>query len=116
ITRHASPDTTGAAKKLEQYLDVAKGEINRLDYIVTQFLQAIRPAPLQIKLTSLNEVVQQTLDLLQPELSNRGLTVKTRLARQLTFAPIDATQVQQVLVNLIKNAMQAMTRGGTLTL
>jgi two-component system, sporulation sensor kinase E len=30
-------------KKLEQYLDVAKGEINRLDYIVTQFLQAIRP-------------------------------------------------------------------------
>src|SRR6266404_5390071 len=48
---------------------------------VAQFLQAIRPAPLQIKLAPLNEAVQQTLELLQPELANRGLTVKTRLAR-----------------------------------
>jgi signal transduction histidine kinase len=101
---------------LEQYLGVAKGEIARLDYIITQFLQAIRPAPPQLKITSLNEVVEKTLALLRPELDNRGLTVKTRLARQLTTTPIDATQMQQVLVNLVKNAMHAMTKGGTLTL
>jgi two-component system, sporulation sensor kinase E len=104
------------AQKLEQYLAVAKGEIHRLDYIVTQFLQAIRPAPLQINPSSLNGAVQKTLDLLQPELDNRGITVKTRLARQLPATPIDPTQIQQALVNLVKNAMQAMTRGGTLTL
>jgi signal transduction histidine kinase len=95
---------------------VAKGEIHRLDYIVTQFLQAIRPAPLQLKVTSLNAVVEKTLELLQPELDNRGLTVKTRLARQLTATPIDPTQMQQVLVNLVKNAMHAMTKDGMLTL
>ena len=95
---------------------MAKGEIDRLDYIVTQFLQAIRPVPPQLKLGSLNEVVHRTLELLQPELDNRGLTVKTRLARQLPASPIDPTQIQQVLVNLIKNAMHAMSRGGTLTL
>ncbi|HVU27718.1 MAG TPA: PAS domain S-box protein, partial [Verrucomicrobiae bacterium] len=39
-------------EKLEQYLEVSKGEIIRLDYIITQFLQAIRPAPLQLKLIS----------------------------------------------------------------
>lgn len=102
--------------KLEQYLEVAKGEINRLDYIVTQFLHAIRPAPPQLKLASLNDVVHKTLGLLQPELDNRGLNVKTRLARQISLSPIDPTQIQQVLVNLIKNAMQAMTKGGTLTI
>ena len=37
------------SRKLEQYLDVAKGEINRLDYIITQFLQAIRPAAVAIE-------------------------------------------------------------------
>jgi len=115
-TLDARLDVAEIARKLEQYLSVAKGEINRLDYIVTQFLQAIRPAPLQIKPASLNEVVHQTLELLQPELNNRGLTVKARLARQLPVTPLDPAQAQQVLVNLIKNAMQAMTKGGTLTL
>ena len=109
-------DTTEVAAKLEQYLSVAKGEINRLDYIVTQFLQAIRPAPLQLKTVSLNEVVERTLELLRPELDNRGVTIKTKLARQLPPTPIDPTQAQQALLNLMKNAMQAMTKGGTLTL
>jgi two-component system, sporulation sensor kinase E len=101
---------------LEQYLAVAKGEINRLDYIVTQFLHAIRPTPPQLKPASLNEVVDKTLELLRPELDNRGLTVKVKLQPRLPLAPLDATQMQQVLVNLVKNAMQAMTKGGTLTL
>ncbi len=109
-------DTIEVADKLEQYLSVAKGEINRLDYIVTQFLQAIRPAPLQLKTVSLNEVVERTLELLRPELDNRGVTIKTKLARQLVATPIDPTQTQQALLNLMKNAMQAMTKGGTLTL
>jgi signal transduction histidine kinase len=104
------------ADRLERYLNVAKGEINRLDYIVTQFLHAIRPTPPQLKLGSLNEVVQKTIDLLKPELDNRGLEVKTKLPRQLPLTPLDPTQIQQVLVNLIKNAMQATTRGGRITL
>jgi PAS domain S-box-containing protein len=109
-------DAAEISKKLEQYLEVAKGEINRLDYIVTQFLQAIRPAPLQLKIASLNEVVEKTAELLRPEIENRGVTLKVKPARQLTPIPVDATQLQQVLVNLIKNAMHAMTSGGTLTL
>jgi PAS domain S-box-containing protein len=105
-----------STRKLEQFLEVSKGEISRLDYIITQFLQAIRPAPLQLKMASLNHVVEKTLELLRPEIENRNVTVKTKLARNLTATPIDATQMQQVLVNLVKNASQAMTRGGTLTL
>ncbi len=112
----AAPDTAEAAKKLERYLDVAKGEINRLDYIITQFLQAIRPTPAQLQQGQLNEVVTKTLELLRPELDNRGIIVKAKLARQLPYAPLDEIQMQQVLVNLVKNAMQAMTKGGTLTL
>ena len=103
-------------QRLEQYLEVAKGEINRLDYIVTQFLQAIRPVSPQLKLVSLNEVVATTLDLLKPELDNRGLNIRTKMAPRLPAAPVDATQMQQVLVNLVKNAMQSMSKGGTLTL
>ncbi len=115
-TQHSASDTVEVAKKLEQFLDVAKGEINRLDYIITQFLQAIRPSPPQLKQGQLNEVVAKTLELLRPELDNRSIIVKEKLARQLPYAPLDALQLQQALVNLVKNAMQAMTKGGTLTL
>jgi PAS domain S-box-containing protein len=111
-----SRPSTLDVRRLEQYLDVAKGEINRLDYIVTQFLQAIRPAPLQLKMILLKDVVEKVLELLRPEIENRGVTVRTKLAGSPVEIPADATQLQQVLVNLVKNAMQAMTTGGTLTL
>ena len=104
----------GVTGRFETYLGVAKGEITRLDYIVTQFLQAIRPTALRRQMTLLNEVVRATLELLKPELENRGLTVQEELVRSLPLAPVDPAQFKQVLVNLIKNAMQAMTRGGQL--
>src|SRR5207245_8425550 len=107
ITIPADNDAADVGRKLEQYVGVAKGEINRLDYIITQFLHAIRPTAPQLKPASLNEVVHKTLELLKPELENRGLHVKTRLARQLPSTPIDATQIQQSLLTLIKNAMHA---------
>ena len=109
-------DVAEVSRKLRQYLDVAKGEIHRLDYIVTQFLQAIRPVPLQLKMIPLSEIVEKTLELLRPEIENRGVSVKTKPTRNLTATPVDATQLQQVLVNLVKNAMQAMTTGGSLSL
>jgi signal transduction histidine kinase len=59
-------------------------------------------------------VVERTLELLLPEIENRGQTIEKRLESGLPQVALDAGQVQQALVNLIKNAMQAMTRGGTL--
>jgi len=112
----AGSQTMEIALKVERYLGVARGEINRLDYIITQFLQAIRPTVPQIRLAPVNDVVRETLELLGPEMENRGITVEEKLSENLPDAPIDPAQIKQVLVNLCKNAIQAMTRGGTLTL
>ena len=108
--------TEQSVERLEKYLVVAKGEIARLDYIITQFLQAIRPAPPQLTKTALNDVVHDTLQLLRPEIENRGLILKEKLARQLPASLLDPAQIKQALVNLVKNAIQAMTKGGILTL
>ncbi len=113
-SRRADAETVAVTKKLQGYLDVAKGEISRLDYIVSQFLQAIRPSPPKLQSISLNEVIRESLDLLEPELKNRHLHVEQKFSAHLPPVPLDAAQIKQVLVNLIKNAMQAMTKGGTL--
>ena len=111
----AAPQPDGL-DKIENYLGVCKGEITRLDYIITQFLQALRPTPPHLVVGSLNDVAISTLNLLRPELENRQITVKEKLSKQLPLVPLDAAQMKQVLVNLIKNAMQAMTAGGILTI
>jgi PAS domain S-box-containing protein len=111
-----SDEALEVSMKFERYLAVAKGEINRLDYIITQFLGAIRPTPPQLHPASLNDVVRETVELLKPELENRGIDVEEQLSDRLPLAPIDRAQIGQVLVNLCKNAMQAMTRGGVLRL
>jgi two-component system, sporulation sensor kinase E len=115
-TSTAGGDTMEIALKVERYLSVAKGEITRLDYIVTQFLQAIRPEPPQVQRASLNDVVRETLEVLRPEITNRGIRIEENLSSKLPLAPIDPGQIKQVLVNLCKNAIQAMSRGGVLQL
>jgi two-component system, sporulation sensor kinase E len=112
----AGDDAMEISLKFERYLAVAKGEINRLDYIVTQFLEAIRPAAPKLQMVSPNDVVRDTLELLRPEIQNRGIVVEEKLSSRVPPAPIDPHQIKQVLVNLCKNALQAMSRGGVLTL
>jgi two-component system, sporulation sensor kinase E len=62
----------------------------------------------------LNEVVLATLEVLRPEINNRGITLKEKLARSLPAVSMDPAQIRQALVNLIKNAIQAMSKGGVL--
>ena len=112
----AQANFTAAVNKLDRFLEISKGEINRLDYIVSQFLQAIRPTRPERKPVSLNDIVMDTLTVLGPEIENRGVMLDENFADDLPTAPLDAAQVQQALVNLIKNAIQAMTHGGTLSL
>ncbi|MBN9690108.1 MAG: PAS domain-containing protein [Verrucomicrobia bacterium] len=109
-------DPAVIADKLASYLSVAQGEIGRLDYIVTDFLTAMRPTPPKLRDGIVNEVVRETLDLLRPELINRKLRVVEKLATDQPIIRLDPAQLKQALVNLVKNAMQAMTKGGTLTL
>jgi len=115
-TKTSLADGEESADRIEKYLDVAKGEILRLDYIITQFLQAIRPTQPKLALASLNDVVREILELLRPEIENRGLNVNENLTNRLPATPIDFGQIKQALVNLVKNAVQAMTKGGTLAL
>ena len=109
-----SADVAELLERVERYLAVAQGEIGRLDYIVTEFLHALRPTPPRLRDGNLNDVAAATLELLRPELANRRITVRESLAKALPDVRLDPAQIKQVLVNLLKNAMQAMAPGGVL--
>lgn len=101
-------------REMKEVLEVARGEIERLDSIVQQFLGAIRPAQLELGLVNLNKLVHETVAFLHSEISDREIRVEQNLRRDLPLAEVDKTQIKQAFFNVIKNAVQAMRPGGVL--
>jgi len=97
-----------------QPLAVAQEEIKRLDTIVTQFLRAIRPAPLQRAPHDLNSIVRDAAEFLQPELKSRNILLELDLSPGLPVLDVDQDQLKQAFYNIIKNASEAMKQGGLL--
>jgi two-component system sensor histidine kinase PilS (NtrC family) len=85
-------------------------EIDRLNGLITEFLQFARPAPTrrtQVDLGSVVEDLAGMFEVARPE----GVEIEVELGTKLT-AFADPTQVRQILWNLILNAVQAMPEGG----
>lgn len=97
-----------------QPLSVAQEEIKRLDSIVTQFLRAVRPAPLQRAPHDLNSLVRDAADFLAPELKSRNILLELDLAPGLPVLDVDQDQLKQAFFNIVKNASEAMKQGGLL--
>jgi len=99
---------------LKELLDVARGEISRLDQILSQFLKAIRPSLPSFERHSLPEIVKETLETLAAEIQDRQVVVEVEPADKLPRVWVDPVQVQQAVFNVIHNAVQAMAGGGVL--
>ena len=107
----------GDRKPLEDHLATARGEIQRLDGILRQFLQAVRPTLPRRERQDIHAVLHETLRLLEPELEARKIRVELDLAPSLPPAEIDGGQFQQVFYNLLRNAYQALpATGGRITI
>ncbi|WP_367874924.1 PAS domain-containing sensor histidine kinase [Luteolibacter sp. Populi] len=93
---------------LEENLATARNEIKRLDTILRQFLQAIRPTTPNRERCDLPKILSDAVKLLEPELEARGVAVELSLAPDFPLMEVDAGQFQQVFYNLLRNAFQAI--------
>ena len=101
-------------ERLREDLRIARDEIARLDQIINQFLKAIRPTQPELQPTSVNEVITDTLSLLEREIGDRDILVEQELAQSLPRLLLDRAQFKQAFYNIIKNSLQAMRSGGIL--
>jgi signal transduction histidine kinase len=104
----------GERAELEQSIDVARSEVNRLDSIVTQFLKAIRPSRPQLRPENVNAIVEESVRFFTPELQDREIVVEQELRSDLPLLQLDRDQMKQAFYNVIKNSVEAMHRHGTL--
>ncbi|MFP4057452.1 MAG: two-component system sensor histidine kinase NtrB [Candidatus Brocadiia bacterium] len=92
-----------------------QGEVDRLEDSVSHFLAFARPAPLRTERLRLSDVVDDSLELLQPQAQSKGVQLVRRYARDLPRVDVDPNQFGHVVQNLVLNAIQALDRGGTVT-
>ena len=103
-------------KSVEKLVGVARGEVERLNMIITQFLKAIRPAVPDRQLCRLEELVGETVEFMKHEIRNRDVILEVKVPEPLPAISVDRNQIKQAIFNIIKNALQAMNNGGILAI
>jgi len=107
-------DPTRLPGEDREFLDIIVDEVNRLNGVVSQFLDYSRPLKSSMSPGDVGDILQRTFKLLAPDIPS-GIHLSLDLAPELPAVNCDAEQLKQVFLNLALNAFQAMPLGGTLT-
>jgi two-component system sensor histidine kinase HydH len=89
-------------------------EVERLDRVIGQLLEFARPSILKIKPVRVSDLIQHSLKLIEGDARSKGIEVKTDIPPDLPDIPMDGDRINQVLLNLYLNGIQAMNGGGLL--
>jgi len=114
IEREARKFDGAKRAELQESVEVARAEVNRLDSIIGQFLRAIRPTRPQLRPESVNSIVEEAIRFFAPEIKDRDIVVEQELRSDLPLLELDRDQMKQAFYNVIKNSFEAMKARGIL--
>ena len=97
-----------AWEAIREAVDVIEEEVARLNQIVVDYLFAVRPMDVDLASGDVNEVLEELLRLLRPELEEADIELRAGLARNLPRVLLDQRYLREALLNIIKNAIAAM--------
>ena len=98
-----------------RYLKIMESETARCGEIVKDLLAFARRTKITMESNRIEDIINKTLNLISHELEMKELRLKKNIAPNLPKVKCDFKQIQQVLLNLMYNASEAMPNGGTLT-
>ena len=99
-----------AVQERQNYLNLAQSELERLMQTVQRMLDFYRPAALDRKPIDINVLIEKVLSLMGKQLKDHRIQVHLKMAAHLPYVFAVGDQIQQVLLNLILNAMEAMSK------
>lgn len=106
----ADAETPAARERLQ----TISAQIERIERIVRRMLDRTRPETVEAEPLDLNALLRRTCDATLPTLDAKGVRLDARLAPDLPRVNGDSDRLQQVFINLINNALDAMPEGGEL--
>lgn len=104
-----------SSRKLLPRVELLLDEVQRLQRIVTDFLKLAKAPELELRKRDANTLIEEIERFIGPELESVGVDLVTQLDRTAGQVEVDPDLLRQALLNIIRNALQAMPEGGTLT-
>lgn len=98
------------------YYSIMDKELNRIDQIMGQLLLLAKPQVRTYKKTCLKEIIEFVETLLQPEAIVQNIQINTRIPDVMPHIHAEENELKQVLINLLKNAIDSMDDGGEITI
>ena len=102
-------------EKSQRFLQYIRDAVYRADSVIRGLLEFSVPRSLELAEGPINDVIERALLLVKHELDRHHITVAKELGEDLPCVRLDRHKIEQVMVNLIMNAIQAMAAGGTIT-
>jgi signal transduction histidine kinase len=102
-------------EKRKQHVRVINSGFDRIQIIVKSLLDFSKNSSLSVAPASLNGIVEDVLGLAEYTVSKKGIRLVKDLSPRMPQLAVDSNKLEQVFLNLIMNAVQAMDGGGTLT-
>ncbi|MEO1174256.1 MAG: ATP-binding protein, partial [Myxococcota bacterium] len=109
-------DELGNEAEARALLRAIAGEIERLTEVTEGYLQLTRNPEPHATLTDVNASVRDLLSMLGPELRTHAITIRVELDDRTTHAWVDPGQLRQALLNVLRNAREAMPQGGEIAI
>lgn len=98
-----------------EFTKIVGKEIDRINAIVQSLSDFAKPVLLRVETVDIQQVVKDTLTLLSNDCLKRNVNLKTSFESEAILLPADPNQMKQALLNLCMNALDAMEKGGTLS-
>jgi hypothetical protein len=98
-----------------EYINVIIDEVTRVETMMAEVLDFVRPKEPTFRPTDVNELIRRVVATLQPSIEAEQIAVELDLDAKLAPAEIDPLQISQVLINLVRNGLEAMSPGGILS-
>ncbi|MEX3621332.1 nitrogen regulation protein NR(II) [Viridibacillus arvi] len=97
------------------YTNLIEAEIDRINLIISEFLVLSKPHAMQPKVFKIDKVISDILTLYQPELQLKNIELKQTWNTNNMMIKGDANQIKQVIINIIKNAVEAIEKDGNIS-
>ncbi|MCD9020913.1 ATP-binding protein [Cohnella silvisoli] len=98
------------------YLDIMLSELDRINLIVSEFLVLAKPQLTHFQLTDIRKLLNDIIALLDLHANSVNICFETRFGPEIPLLVCEANQLKQVFINVLKNSIEAMPEGGTITI